>query len=361
MPSDTSNPATQGAEGQSVAGVLAQCIVCGTVFVDSRRRILALSPEAGQLLGVESSRVPEVSLESLPAPLLQVIEECLSSGKPSAERRLELQLRGQSEVAIQVTALPVASGGGRPGALLVLKGIIAPERLEREIRQLDRLASIGALSASVAHELRNALVAQKTFMDLLLERNKDAELTEVVRRETGRLNALASRMLKFAAANRSTFNVLHLHEILDHSLRLVEPELESRQIVLERAFGASPDLFSGDDLGLEQAFVNLFLNAAEAMAQGGRLSVTTETCANDATHSRTAHGSQLRVTVGDNGVGIALSDLERLFEPFFTTKPSGTGLGLVITRRIILEHGGTITVESRLGEGTTFEITLPAS
>lgn len=356
MSSATPQPAAPRTDDQSVASILAQCVVCGAVLVDDSKRIAAISDEARQLLGAEADRGDAGSLTCLPEVLAYPVDECLSSGKAIPERRIELQAPGQKKVAILVSASPVSSVGDKPGVLLVLKGMIAPERLEQEIRHLDRLSLIGTLSASIAHELRNALVAEKTFVDLLLEKNKDAELTDVVRRETARASALAGRMLKLAAVNRGAWKVLHLHEVLDHSLRLVQPELESRHIVLQKSFGASPDMVNGDDSGLEQVFVNLFLNAAEAMAKGGTLFLLTENCGKDAASARAAQGSQLRLSIRDTGTGIAPAELKQMFVPFFTTKPTGTGLGLVITQRIIQEHRGSISVESRQGEGTTFEL-----
>ena len=149
--------------------------------------------------------------------------------------------------------------------MLVLHDLTPARQLEERLEQLDRLANIGTLAAGMAHEIKNALVAGKTFVDLLLEKHQDAELVEVVRREMGRIDAIVSRMLKFAGPARPAFSEVRLHEVLEHSLRLVQPQLEGKAIVLSRSFQAAPDRVSGDDYQLQQAFVNLFLNALEAM------------------------------------------------------------------------------------------------
>ena len=128
----------------------------------------------------------------------------------------------------------------------------------------------------MAHEIKNALVAGKTFVDLLLEKHQDAELVEVVRREMGRIDAIVSRMRRFAGPARPAFREVRLHEVLDHSLRLVQPQLEGKLVSVNRSFQASPDLLHGDDYQLQQAFVNLFLNALEAMGPNGTLSVATD-------------------------------------------------------------------------------------
>jgi len=237
----------------------------------------------------------------------------------------------------------------------VLNDLTAANHFEERIRQLDRLANAGTLAASMAHEIKNALVAGKTFMDLLLEQNQQSELVDVVRREMSRIDAIVGRMLKLAGPARTNFVPVHLHEVLEHSIKLVEPHLESKLIRVERSFQASQDNVNGDDYQLQQAFVNLLLNAFEAMGTEGQLLVATENAA--PTTSRAAQ--RIRVTIKDSGTGISPEHLDHLFEPFFTTKPSGTGLGLAVTRRIFDEHQGKITAESKPGDGTSFHIHLP--
>ena len=234
----------------------------------------------------------------------------------------------------------------------------------RLMHRLERLASIGTLSASMAHEMKNALVPVRTFVGLLLEKNPDAELAGTVHREMGRVDTIVSRMLKFAAPVKRAVSLVRLHELLDHSLRLVQHRVEGKLISFNRHFNASPDSFSGDDHQLEQAFVNLLLNAVEATGPEGAITVSTEAVTGDAqVQLREGGGTAgfLRVKITDTGAGIAAENLESIFEPFFTTKPSGTGLGLPVTRSIIEEHQGDIRVESQPGKGTTFTVLLPYS
>ena len=246
--------------------------------------------------------------------------------------------------------------------VVVVNDLTSAKRLEQNLWRIDRLSNIGTLSASMAHEIKNALVAGKTFIDLLLEKHQDAELVEVVRRELGRIDAIVSRMLKFVGPAQPTFNEIHLHEVLERSLRLVQPQLAGKPISLNRSLQAAADQVNGDDLQLQQAFVNLFLNALEALGPGGTLTVATEVISPDAGPARagdSAAPARLRITIQDNGAGIPPENMDRLFEPFFATKPNGTGLGLCITRRIIQEHRGELEVQSQPGEGTTFRIILP--
>jgi len=220
-----------------------------------------------------------------------------------------------------------------------------------KMQRLDRLANLGMLSAGMAHEIKNGMVAVKTFVDLLLEKNRDAELGEIVGREMERINAIVTQMLRIAAPGPSAFRIVRVHGLLDHSLRLVEHQISGKLISLERDYRAAPDTVLGDEFQLQQAFMNLLFNAIEAMGANGVLTVGTETTG----------GGQLRVQIHDTGTGIAPENRARLFEPFFTTKKNGTGLGLAISRRIVLEHRGTITGQSETNKGSTFSILLPVS
>lgn len=231
---------------------------------------------------------------------------------------------------------------------------VPPDQIEERLAQLDRLATLGTLAAAMAHEIRNALVPGKTLVGLLLEKQPEDELAGMVRREIGRIDAIVTRMLKFSGSAQLNLSELRLHEVLEHSLRLIQAQLEGKYISLHRSFQAAVDRVRGDEYQLQQAFVNLLMNALEATGYNGTIAVATETlAASDGAPAR------LQVTIRDNGSGIAPEVMSRLFEPFFTTKPQGTGLGLPITRRIIREHHGDLSVESQPGQGATYHIFLP--
>jgi signal transduction histidine kinase len=220
-----------------------------------------------------------------------------------------------------------------------------------KMQRLDRLANLGMLSAGMAHEIKNGMVAIKTFVDLLAQRNQEAELTEVVGRELQRINAIVTQMLRFAAPKAATFATVRTHDLLDRSLRLLQHQIGAKRISLQKNYQAAPDTVRGDDAQLQQVFMNLLLNAVEAMDKNGVLTVSTEI----------AGGKQLQIRIRDTGAGIAPENLAHLFEPFFTTKANGTGLGLAISRGIALEHHGAIEVRSETAKGSTFTLSLPVS
>ncbi len=365
MPTKDLSSETAGYEALNFETMLRECLTCGVLAIDSEGKIFVVSPEAERALHLRAAPGRIASIESLPIPLQSVIREAQSGSQPSVERRILLPPgNGGRASAFQalVFAAPTKKSGG--AAVVLLRETSRAGQLEQNLQQLDRLASVGIVSASMAHEIKNALVAIKTFIDLLLEKNPDAELGEVVRREMGRLDAIVTHMLKFAAPAQPSFVPVRLHDILDHSLRVAQHRVANKVIEFRREFNASPDHFTGDYHRLEQAFANLLLNAVEAIGAEGELTVGTELVPGNPVpqfREGPAGAGFLRVKITDTGGGIAPEDLHRVFDPFFTTKKSGTGLGLPVTRRIIEEHHGTIEVESQLDKGTTFTIWLPRS
>lgn len=230
----------------------------------------------------------------------------------------------------------------------------APD-LPEHFRRLDRLANLGLVAASAAHEIKNGLVAVSTFVELLAQKSDEPEMAALVRRELQRINALVTQMLRFASPKPAAFAPVPVHELLDHSLRLLEHQIDGHLIVLKRDFSAAPDAVYGDESQLQQALMNLLLNAVEAIGQQGELAITTQNVTPSDGRLR------LNILIRDTGPGIAAEDLPHLFEPFFTTKKNGTGLGLAICRRVVEEHRGTIEIQSAVGRGSTFIISLPAA
>jgi signal transduction histidine kinase len=220
------------------------------------------------------------------------------------------------------------------------------------LEHLDRLANLGIVGAGVAHEIKNALVAVSTFVDLLRERNKDDELAQLVAKEIARIDTVVKQVLRGATREPFTLAPLHVHVLLPEELNLLRHQFQARSVQLALQLEATSDRINADERQLRHAFQNLLINALEAFSGPGRIAVATAVF--DGSGRR-----QLRITVTDTGGGIRAEDLPRLFSPFFTTKKEGTGLGLAITRRIIQQHEGTIHVQSREGQGTTFEILLP--
>jgi len=357
---------------QSVAGAgdpehsilaysLQQNLAAAVILADEQTKTATVISGPPLFLGLKNAD-SRASFEQLPVQLRHVAREAIDLGQPIDGKLVEISADGKPRMLLRVTAIPPQSGTGGSKVMLVLNDLTAVANFEQRVLQIDRLANLGTLAAGMAHEVKNALVACKTFIDLLLEKNQDAELVQIVRREMGRIDTIVTRTLGFAGRGSDDFSAVHAHEILEHCLRLVEHRLEEKAIGMTRSFEAGSDLVHANELELQQAFVNLLLNAVEAMGTKGSLRVAThlQKAKDDGSSRSASEASQLCITIEDSGTGIPEEVLEHIFEPFVTTKPGGTGLGLAITQRIVYQHRGTITARNRPGQGTTFTIVLPA-
>jgi len=338
---------TDGSENP--ASLLQECLACGVLVVGARERILSCTAEAAAHLHTRAARLRQASIRVLPSPLPELIRAAARSGRAVTNREMEVKTGRGGRTTLRASILPLKRASAQ--IVVVLNNLTSAPVFEQNMRRLDRLASLGALSASMAHEIKNGMVAIKTFVDLLAQRNQEAELTGVVSRELRRINDIVTQMLRFSSPRPAAFAPVHVHDLLDHSLRLLQHQMGAKLISLKRDYQAAPDEARGDDAQLQQVFLNLLLNAIEAMGANGALVVGTEI----------AGGKWLRIHIRDSGVGIGPENLARLFEPFFTTKKDGTGLGLAISKRIALEHHGGIEVQSEIAKGSTFTLSLPVA
>jgi signal transduction histidine kinase len=227
----------------------------------------------------------------------------------------------------------------------------AMSRVEETVRRTETLTTMGQMVASLAHEIRNPLGIIGGAAERIKEKyggDRD-EIFDYIRDEVGRLNGVLTAYLDFARSPGEGRESVDIAQAADRALVLLESELAKRGIVVERDFGGGePFEVRADPARLQQVFLNLFLNARDAMPGGGRLTVG----------ARRAHKG-VEVFVRDSGEGVAPEALRRIFEPFYSGKEKGSGLGLAIVEKIVREHGGRIRAESRPGRGTAFRIELP--
>ncbi len=320
-------------------------------LVDTASQTALLTPEAASLLGITPVAEPHrVRLGDLPVTISELASECGERGASLPQREDMLTLVSGTRLELELSAFFCG-----PQVIIVLQN--QAKQVEQALGRLERLASIGTLSAMMAHEIKNALVASKTFVDLLLEKQPEAELGTIVRRELGRIDEISGRVLRFVNPGEPTRAPFHLHNSLDYLLRLVQPQMRSHNLQLRCQFDARPDLLTGSEPDLQQAFLNLLLNAFEAMGQSGTLTITTQ----NLSPASPGGPDRLRLTVQDTGPGMCEEGCRNLFQPFFTTKPNGTGLGLPITERIVREHRGVVSLENPSEPGAKFAIILPVS
>ncbi|MGA2881959.1 MAG: ATP-binding protein [Bryobacteraceae bacterium] len=240
------------------------------------------------------------------------------------------------------------------GRLIIFDDITDRDELERRLVQADKLSSIGLLAAGVAHEVNTPLAVISTYAQMLAkqisEDEQKSKLLDKIAKQTFRASEIVNSLLSFSRTSPTEFVEVDVSKVIQETLSLVEHQLKKSAI--EVKLDAPPSLppVKGNAGKLQQVFLNLFLNARDAMDAGGTLTI----------HAWNESGFA-RIDVADSGQGIAPEHLERIYDPFFTTKAAlkGTGLGLSVTYGIVREHGGTIEVDSRLGAGSRFRVKLP--
>jgi PAS domain S-box-containing protein len=245
--------------------------------------------------------------------------------------------------------------------LILLRDVTERKRMEEHIRRADRLVSLGVLAAGIAHEMRNPLTGLSLLMDDLHDHLPDgSQERDLIRRslrEIDRLEDLINGLLDFAAPSRQVnLEVLPFGEVLNNTLFLVRKLCKNQEIFLTTHVDGCLPLLQLDPDKLQQALLNLLLNAIQAMPDGGNLSVEVGSVS---ARESLLSGPCVRIRVSDTGTGIASADIPYIFDPFFTRSPSGCGLGLAIVHSIVQEHNGSISVSSQVGAGTTFWVDLP--
>jgi two-component system, NtrC family, sensor kinase len=246
------------------------------------------------------------------------------------------------------------------GRLVIMDDITERMELEAQLSQADKLSSIGLLAAGVAHEVNTPLAVISSYTQMLAKQLQSdpqkSGLLEKITRQTFRASEIVNNLLNFSRTSGSEFADLDINKVITDTLALLEHQFKTSKIDVsfERTQDLSP--IQGNSGRLQQVFLNLFLNAKDAMPGGGTL------------HVATSNGNSVSVQVTDTGAGIAPEHIQRIYDPFFTTKNApkegqsrGTGLGLSVTYGIIQEHAGKIRVESHPGSGTTFALDFPLS
>jgi len=249
-----------------------------------------------------------------------------------------------------------AARGVVTGTLVVIENVTERAQLEEQLLQREKLSSIGLLAAGVAHEVNTPLAGISSYAQMLLQQidgnDPKRRLLEKIHTQTVRASGIVNNLLNFSRTGDTQFREIDLNQVLDDTLQLLEPQLRNARLDVVRNYGRELPAAYGNASKLQQVFMNLILNARDAMPSGGRLSI----------HTRVVETS-LVVDFRDTGIGMTPETIARIYDPFFTTKDvgQGTGLGLALSYGIVQEHGGRIFVESRPGEGAHFTIKLPTA
>ncbi len=349
---------------KTLARNILESIPTGVVTVDRRGRITSANASAERLLGLGRRGVlwrPYRDVLRAQPELAEILRAALEDRVFTHEVELECAA-GQAgrPVAIRVTSSELQDLRGESvGVVLLLRDCSEVVQLERQLRQADKMAALGTLSAGLAHEIKNPLSALELNLHLLAEELDEREQPRadvrrylgILKAEIKRLQTVVETVVRISRPAALNLAPVNLNDLLSHVVALVDHEARQRKVQIQTDLDPTLPPVPGDDTQLSQVFLNLLLNGLQAMPDGGVLIVSTG--------ARRDPPATVSVRVSDTGHGIAPGHLGRLFDPYFTTREGGTGLGLAIAYRIVRDHGGAIEVASTPGAGTTMTVRLP--
>jgi len=342
---------------------IVESVNVGIIAIDFEGRVTTWNSALEEIFGIGRERALDSMIgEVLDRDLIETIHDATGQeGWAVGETRHIYKYNASTEdgrpLTLNLSLAPFeAATGVVTGTLLVIENVTERAQLEHQLLQSEKLSSIGLLAAGVAHEVNTPLAGISSYAQMLLQQTDGDDprkrLLEKIQQQTIRASGIVNNLLNFSRTGDSQFREIDVNRVLDDTLQLLEPQLKHAPFDIVRNYESDLQPAWGNATKLQQVFMNLVLNARDAMPTGGRLTI----------HTRTVDTS-LVVDFRDSGIGIAPENIARIYDPFFTTKEvgEGTGLGLALSYGIIQEHGGRIFVESRQGEGTHFTIKLPTA
>ena len=341
---------------RAIKDLVFESVGTGLIALDRSHTITTFNRAAATITGVPAAAALGRPWHALFGDLvsLPAIEADLATEPDNPSRHEAVLPRpGGSSVPVRLTfwALKAGDEDEQLGVICACEDLTAVRAMEERLRQADRLATLGRMSANIAHEIRNPLASLTGAIEVLASSGTAGEvrerLAQIVLKESGRLTEILRAFLEYARPAPLVRARVNVVEPIDEVLVLLEHRASAGTLKIAREFPPSLE-WVADVQQFRQAVWNLCLNAVEAMPDGGELRVTAEVV-----------GDRLEVRVGDTGEGIAREDLGHVFEPFFSTKLDGSGLGLALVQRIMQEHGGEVHVESAPGAGSAFTLRFP--
>jgi len=328
----------------------------GVLAVDLLGTVDAWNSRMEQLIGVSPNEAVGKPFNLiLPRDLVAEIEARGDEEQVTGIYKHRLVHGGRS-VVLNVSITPLVSKSGEKiGRLLLFDDVTQRERMEEQMSQTEKLTSLGLLAAGVAHEVNTPLAVISNYIQMLAKQMPEGDpqhtIIEKIVKQTFRASEIVNNLLNFSRTGPGELADVDVNHVVEETLSLVAHPLKTSQIQVVKHLGESLPRVRGSANKLQQVFLNLFLNARDAMPTGGMLEVRTA-----------AHNGSVEIEVVDTGNGISREHIHKIFDPFFTTKPGGrgTGLGLSVSYGIIKEHAGKIDVRSTPGRGTSFHVEFPA-
>ncbi|MBL7960204.1 PAS domain S-box protein [bacterium] len=300
----------------------------------------------------------------------KIIDLMLIENKRFESKEVKLISKSGSVIPIGFSTTPLNEKTEQIGVIITFRDLTEMQLMRKQVERMDRLATMGELATGIAHEVRNPLggikAAAQVLEESFEENDRRLELVSRIVREIDRVNNLLMDFFKFAKPVKPARNYFNVETIIDSIYLLIATQLTNKQIIFREEFSDVVPQIYADQHQVEQVLMNIFLNAIQAMPEGGNLTVKTYTTTiGDLPH---LHWSDdlfdkklpfVAIEIADTGCGIPEESLEKIFNPFYTTKNEGMGLGLSICSRLIAENNGNIHVDSEVGAGSKFIVMLP--
>ena len=342
---------------KAFSDTLVENMPIGLIAMDTQRRVASMNYVAGSVLGLSETDVTGSDIgHILPVQFQHQLDALEKEGRLD-EIEIEITDNEGRLIPLEISGTTLNEENGESlGYVLLFKDLTEVKGLRDEIERSHRLATVGRLAAGVAHEIRNPLSSIKGFATYFKERYRDVpedqQTAGIMIKEVDRLNRVVSHLLEFARPIAVSKKPTPIKSLIEDSVMLIEQQADEKKIAIDTELADSMEPVELDPDKINQVLLNLYLNAIESMDTGGTLSI-----------SMTKDGvkNRIEIRIADTGSGIREENLAHVFDPYFTTKSSGTGLGLAIAHKIVEGHNGEIYPESRLGEGTTFIVSLPLS
>jgi two-component system sensor histidine kinase PilS (NtrC family) len=338
---------------------IVESIRSGVITTDLQGRIFTFNAAAEEITGYKVADVRGQDASIFFGDMTRQIADSMNAaatGKGSPRFQADCLTPNGLALRLGFSIAPLSGESGETsGMVITFQDLTDIRALEETSRRQDRMAAVGRLAASIAHEIRNPLAAMRGSIQMLRSEmegdTEQAQLMEIILRESDRLNKIVADYLNYARPRPAELNNVDISALVADTFKLLRNSAELNVgHVLEEDLPNRPAIVSGDPEQLKQVCWNIARNALKAMPDGGKFGVSLANI----------DGNRLRLSFSDTGCGMSPEQVERLFEPF-TSTTGGTGLGLSIVYQIIRDHSGTINVRSRLGEGTTITVELPVT
>ncbi len=329
----------------------------GVLTLDMEDRIESWNPQLEELLEIPRAEALQRRLdEILPRELAAEIAERAVSEHVAGIYKFRVTTRSSRQLVINASVAPLlGKDGAQLGRLILLDDITQRVRMEEQMVQNEKLTSLGLLAAGVAHEVNTPLAVISNYIQMLAKQipaeDPRQKTIERIVKQTFRASEIVNNLLNFSRTGAATPDEINLNAVLEETLSLLQHPFKTGRVNVVRSYNEKLPAVLGSTTRLQQVFLNLFMNARDAMPGGGMLEVRTA-----------AHNGTVEVEITDTGAGIPPEHIQRIFDPFFTTKSTGkgTGLGLSVSYGIIKEHAGKVDVRSSPGKGSSFRLEFPA-